>query len=85
MNEPNRLTPHVEALHRAGIGVILDRVPSHFPDDPHRLAFFDGTYLYEHADPRQDVHPEWHSRIFKYGCDEVRPFPLSSAAFRLEQ
>jgi len=75
----------VDVLHRAGIGVILDWVPSHFPDDPHGLAFFDGTHLYEHADPRQGVHPEWHSRIFNYGRDEVRSFLLSSGAFWLER
>jgi 1,4-alpha-glucan branching enzyme len=75
----------VDVLHRAGIGVILDWVPSHFPDDPHGLAFFDGTHLYEHADPRQGVHPEWHSRIFNYGRDEVRSFLLSSAAFWLDR
>jgi len=75
----------VDALHRAGIGVILDWVPSHFPDDAHGLAFFDGTHLYEHADPRQGVHPEWHSRLFNYGRDEVRSFLLSSAAFWLER
>src|SRR5262245_4191612 len=62
----------VDVLHQAGIGVILDWVPGHFPDDEHGLAFFDGTHLYEHADPRQGVHPEWHSRIFNYGRDEVR-------------
>jgi 1,4-alpha-glucan branching enzyme len=75
----------VDALHRAGVGVILDWVPSHFPDDPHGLAFFDGTHLYEHADPRQGIHPEWHSRIFNYGRDEVRAFLLSSAAFWLDR
>ena len=75
----------VDVLHRAGIGVILDWVPSHFPDDAHGLAFFDGTHLYEHADPRQGIHPEWHSYIFNYGRDEVRSFLLSSAAFWLER
>ncbi|HEU0200254.1 MAG TPA: 1,4-alpha-glucan branching protein GlgB, partial [Burkholderiaceae bacterium] len=75
----------VDALHRAGIGVILDWVPSHFPADAHGLAQFDGTYLYEHADPRQGFHPEWNSSIFNYGRNEVRAFLLSSAMFWLDE
>lgn len=75
----------VDTLHRAGIGVILDWVPSHFPSDAHGLAEFDGTYLYEHADPRQGFHPEWHSCIFNYGRHEVSAFLLSSALFWLER
>ena len=71
----------VDTLHRAGIGVILDWVPSHFPDDPHGLARFDGTHLFEHADPRKGFHPDWKSCIFNYGRDEVRSFLLSSASF----
>jgi 1,4-alpha-glucan branching enzyme len=74
----------VEQLHRRGIGIILDWVPSHFPDDAHGLAFFDGTHLYEHADRRQGFHPEWHSHIFNYGRNEVRSFLLSSALFWLD-
>jgi 1,4-alpha-glucan branching enzyme len=74
----------VDVLHRNGIGVILDWVPSHFPGDGHGLAYFDGTYLYEHADPRQGFHPEWNSYIFNYGRHEVRAFLLSSALFWLE-
>src|SRR5438067_7485255 len=74
----------VDVLHQHGIGVILDWVPSHFPDDPHALARFDGTHLYEHADPRQGFHPEWKSAIFNYGRHEVRAFLLSSAHFWLE-
>ncbi len=70
----------VDTLHQHGIGVILDWVPSHFPDDPHGLARFDGTHLYEHADPRQGFHPEWNSAIFNYGRNEVRAFLLSSSA-----
>ena len=62
----------VDQLHQRGIGVILDWVPSHFPSDEHGLAFFDGTHLYEHADPRQGFHPEWNSAIFNYGRAEVR-------------
>jgi 1,4-alpha-glucan branching enzyme len=75
----------VDHLHQKGIGVILDWVPSHFPNDQHGLAWFDGTALYEHADPRQGYHPEWSSQIFNYGRHEVRSFLLSSALFWLEQ
>ena len=75
----------VDALHQAGIGVILDWVPSHFPADAHGLALFDGTHLYEHADPRQGFHPEWNSSIFNYGRNEVRAFLLSSAMYWLDQ
>ncbi len=69
----------VDHLHQRGIGVILDWVPAHFPVDPHALAHFDGTALYEHADPRQGFHPHWTSAIFNYGRHEVRSFLLSSA------
>jgi 1,4-alpha-glucan branching enzyme len=75
----------VDTLHQAGIAVILDWVPSHFPADAHGLARFDGTYLYEHADPRQGFHPEWNSSIFNYGRNEVRAFLLSSAMFWLDE
>jgi 1,4-alpha-glucan branching enzyme len=75
----------VDHLHAKGIGVILDWVPSHFPADAHALANFDGTHLYEHADPRQGFHPEWGSAIFNYGRNEVRAFLLSSALFWLER
>jgi 1,4-alpha-glucan branching enzyme len=74
----------VDHLHRRGIGVILDWVPSHFPSDEHGLAYFDGTHLYEHADPRKGFHPEWNSSIFNYGRAEVRNFLASSALFWLE-
>jgi 1,4-alpha-glucan branching enzyme len=74
----------VEHLHRRGIGVILDWVPSHFPTDEHGLARFDGTHLYEHADPRQGFHPEWSSSIFNYGRAEVRNFLASNALFWLD-
>ena len=74
----------VDYLHRRGIGVILDWVPSHFPSDEHGLAYFDGTHLYEHADPRQGYHPEWNSSIFNYGRSEVRNFLASSALFWLD-
>jgi 1,4-alpha-glucan branching enzyme len=74
----------VDYLHRRGIGVILDWVPSHFPADEHGLAYFDGTHLYEHADPRQGFHPEWNSSIFNYGRAEVRNFLASNALFWLD-
>ena len=75
----------IDVLHQHGVGVILDWVPSHFPDDPHGLAKFDGTHLYEHADPRLGFHPEWKSVIFNYGRHEVRAFLMSSAHFWLEK
>ncbi|HTW39162.1 MAG TPA: 1,4-alpha-glucan branching protein GlgB [Steroidobacteraceae bacterium] len=75
----------IEHLHQRGIGVILDWVPSHFPSDEHGLAFFDGTHLYEHADPRQGYHPEWNSSIFNYGRAEVRDFLGSSALYWLDR
>ncbi len=74
----------VDHLHQNGIGVILDWVPSHFPDDEHGLVFFDGTHLYEHADSRQGFHPDWKSYIFNYGRNEVRAFLISSALFWLK-
>ncbi len=75
----------VDTLHQAGIGVILDWVPSHFPTDQHGLSYFDGTYLYEHADPKRGFHPEWSSSIFNYGRHEVRSFLLSSALFWIDR
>ena len=75
----------IDVLHQAGIGVILDWVPSHFPADKHGLDRFDGTHLYEHADPRRGFHPEWKSNIFNYGRHEVRAFLISSALFWLEK
>src|SRR5258707_182090 len=75
----------VDTLHQAGIGVILDWVPSHFPWDQHGLGFFDGSHLYEHADPRQGHHPDWASAIFNYGRNEVRAFLASSARFWLDK
>jgi 1,4-alpha-glucan branching enzyme len=75
----------VDTLHQAGIGVVLDWVPSHFPADEYALASFDGTHLYEHADPREGRHPDWDSLIFNYGRHEVRSFLLSSALFWLDR
>jgi 1,4-alpha-glucan branching enzyme len=75
----------VDHLHQRGIGVLLDWVPSHFPADAHGLDRFDGTHLYEHADPRQGYHPEWNSSIFNYGRHEVRSFLVSSGLFWLDK
>ncbi len=75
----------VDHLHQNGIGVILDWVPSHFPADEFGLQNFDGTHLYEHADPRLGIHPDWGSSIFNYGRNEVRGFLLSSALFWLNR
>ncbi len=75
----------VDYLHQHEIGVILDWVPSHFPYDQHGLAYFDGTSLFEHADPRQGFHPDWTSAIFNYGRNEVRAFLISSALFWLDK
>ena len=75
----------IDTLHQAGIGVILDWVPSHFPSDEHSLGYFDGTYLFEHSEPRQRIHPDWDSLIFNYGRDEVRSFLISSAIFWLDK
>ena len=81
---PQDLMYLIDSLHQRGLGVILDWVPSHFPNDEHGLAYFDGTHLYEHADPRQGFHPEWKSAIFNYGRSEVRNFLASSALFWLK-
>lgn len=79
-------TPHdfmsfIDACHAAGIGVLIDWVPGHFPTDLHGLARFDGTANYEHEDPRKGFHPDWNTHIFNYGRTEVRNFLLSSAHF----
>ena len=75
----------VDTLHQHGIGVILDWVPAHFPQDPHGLTYFDGTYLYEHEDPRLREHPDWGTRIYNYGRNEVSNFLVGSALFWLDK
>jgi 1,4-alpha-glucan branching enzyme len=82
---PQDLMFLVDTLHQAGIGVILDWVPSHFPSDEHGLGYFDGTYLFEHANPMQRIHPQWESLIFNYDRHEVKSFLLSSALFWLDK
>ncbi|HWZ15114.1 MAG TPA: 1,4-alpha-glucan branching protein GlgB [Mucilaginibacter sp.] len=82
---PQQLMYLIEKLHQAGIGVILDWVPSHFPGDIHALYKFDGTHLYEHADSRKGFHPDWKSYIFNYGRNEVRAFLISNALFWLDR
>ena len=82
---PQDLLSLIDQLHQNDIGVILDWVPSHFPTDAHGLSYFDGTHLYEHADPRKGYHPDWSSYIFNYGRNEVKEFLISSALFWLDQ
>jgi 1,4-alpha-glucan branching enzyme len=82
---PTDFMAMVDHLHEKGIGVILDWVPSHFPSDEYGLAYFDGTHLFEHEDPRQGYHPDWNSYIFNYGRNEIRSFLISSAIFWLEK
>ena len=82
---PEELMGLVDALHAAGVGAIFDWVPSHFPSDTHSLGLFDGTHLYEHADPRQGWHPDWHTMLFNYGRNEVRAFLGSSALYWLDR
>src|SRR5437667_9303891 len=82
---PHDFMAFVDRLHRRGIGVLLDWVPAHFPKDSHGLAYFDGTYLYEHADPREREHPDWGTRVFNFGRREVANFLLVNALFWLER
>jgi 1,4-alpha-glucan branching enzyme len=81
---PQDLMYLIDQLHQAGLGVILDWVPSHFPTDQHGLGHFDGTHLYEYADPRKGFHPDWKSFIFNLGRNEVRAFLISSALYWLD-
>ncbi len=82
---PDDFRAFVDACHQAGLGVWLDWVPGHFPTDPHGLGRFDGTALYEHADPRQGFHPDWNTLIYNYGRREVANFLLSSALYWLRE
>ncbi len=82
---PQDFMAFVDTLHQHGIGVILDWVPAHFPRDPYGLVFFDGTHLYEHDDPRRREHPEWGTRIFNYGRNEVANYLIDSALFWLDR
>lgn len=82
---PEEFMAFVDDCHQAGLGVILDWVPAHFPTDGHGLAYFDGTHLYEHADPRQGFHPDWGTYIFNFGRNEVRQFLISNALFWCEK
>ncbi|MDP3311903.1 1,4-alpha-glucan branching protein GlgB [Lutibacter sp.] len=82
---PDEFKYLVDKLHQNDIGIILDWVPSHFPEDAHGLGFFDGSNLYEHPDKRKGYHPDWKSLIFNYGRNEVRSFLISNALFWLDQ
>ncbi len=82
---PEEFMSFVDRLHQAGIGVILDWTPAHFPSDAHGLAEFDGTHLYEHADPRQGRHPDWGTLVFNYGRNEVQNFLISNALFWIDK
>jgi 1,4-alpha-glucan branching enzyme len=82
---PKDFMAFVDHLHQRGIGVLLDWVPAHFPQDAHGLAYFDGTHLYEHEDPRLREHPDWGTRVFNYGRREVANFLLGSALYWLER
>src|SRR6185437_6826130 len=75
----------VDRAHQEGLGIILDWTPAHFPRDAHGLAFFDGTHLYEHEDPRRGAHPDWGTLVFNYGRNEVRNFLLSNALFWIDK
>ncbi len=81
---PQEFMVLIDKLHQAGIGVILDWVPSHFPDDAHGLGFFDGSNLFEHPDRKKGYHPDWKSLVFNYGRNEVRSFLISNAIFWLQ-
>jgi 1,4-alpha-glucan branching enzyme len=82
---PHEFMAFVDHLHQQGIGVILDWVPAHFPRDPNGLVYFDGTHLYEHADPRLGAHPDWGTLVFNYGRHEAANYLLGNALFWLER
>ncbi len=82
---PEDFMSFVDRLHQAGIGILLDWTPAHFPSDGHGLAEFDGTHLYEHADPRQGRHPDWGTLVFNYGRNEVQNFLISNAIFWIDK
>jgi 1,4-alpha-glucan branching enzyme len=82
---PDGLMRFIDQCHQAGIGVILDWTPAHFPRDAHGLAFFDGTHLYNHADPRKGAHPDWGTLVFNYGRTEVQNFLIANALFWLDK
>lgn len=82
---PQEFMHLIDALHQAGIGVILDWVPAHFPGDAHGLSYFDGTHLYEYENPKKGMHPDWHTFIFDYDNPQVRSFLISNAFFWLEK
>ena len=82
---PQDLKYFVDYLHQRGLGVILDWVPGHFPTDAHGLGAFDGTHLYEHADPRQGMHPDWNTHVFNYGRREVQSFLIGNALYWLDR
>jgi 1,4-alpha-glucan branching enzyme len=82
--DPQGFMRLIDRMHQAGVGVILDWVPAHFPGDAHGLYLFDGTHLYEHEDPRKGFHPDWKSYIFNTGRNEVRSFLISNALFWLD-
>ncbi len=84
LGAPEAFARFVDRCHRAGVGVILDWVPAHFPTDSYGLARFDGTPLYEHADPKEGFHPEWNTFIYNHGRNEVRGFLIGSALHWLE-
>jgi 1,4-alpha-glucan branching enzyme len=82
---PGEFAYFVDRCHAAEIGVLIDWVPGHFPTDPHGLGYFDGTHLYEHADPRQGFHPDWNTLIFNFGRREVQNYLIGNALFWLER